>query len=80
MDTNTISNNCSGNSTGLSGGFSGTAGGGSGSGPSAPEIDPGSAGSALTLLLGALLVLRGGLRMPPSRKLAYLSFLSRRPR
>jgi hypothetical protein len=91
MDANTISNNCSGKvtvgsggndngSAGFSGGFSGTTGGGSGSSPSAPEIDPGSAGSALTLLLGALLVLRGGLRVQPGRKLAYLSFLSRRAR
>jgi len=87
MDTNTISNNCSGTGTqgsggngqgsgGLSGGFSGTAGGG----PSAPEIDPASAGSGLTLLLGSLLVLRGGLRVRPSRKFAYLSFPSRRAR
>ena len=27
--------------------------------PAAPEIDPGSAGSALALLTGALLVIRG---------------------
>jgi hypothetical protein len=34
---------------------------------SAPEIDPTSAASGLTLLLGSLLVLRGRLRVRPSR-------------
>jgi hypothetical protein len=81
MDGNTISNNCSGKgslrsgvndhgSVGFSGGFKGTTGGGSGGsggGISAPEIDPTSAASGLTLLLGSLLVLRGRLRVQPGR-------------
>jgi hypothetical protein len=76
MDGNTISNNCSGKgslgsgvndhgSRGFSGGFKGTTSGGGGI--SAPEIDPASAASGLTLLLGSLLVLRGRLRVQPNR-------------
>lgn len=80
MIGNSISNNCSGSgslgsgvndhgSMGFSGGFSGPPGGGSGGGGgmSAPEIDPASAASGLTLLLGSLLVLRGRMRVQPSR-------------
>jgi Ice-binding-like len=44
------------------GGFNGVPPGGM----SAPEIDPASATSALTLLLGSLLVLRGRMRVQPS--------------
>jgi hypothetical protein len=65
-------------SGGFSGGFNGVSGSGSGGGNngggggtggvmSAPEMDPASAASALTLLLGSLLVLRGRLRVQPSR-------------
>jgi len=57
-------------SVGFSGGFKGTAGGGSGGSGgavSAPEIDPASVASGLTLLLGSLLVLRGRLRVQPRR-------------
>ena len=76
MIGNTISNNCSGRgslgsgvndhgSKGFSGGnFSGGSGGGGHM--SAPEIDTASAASALTLLLGSLLVLRGRMRVQPS--------------
>jgi hypothetical protein len=61
-------------SSGFSGGFSGifgggtSGGGGSGGGGtfSAPEMDPASAASGLTLLLGLLLVLRGRRRVQPS--------------
>jgi hypothetical protein len=60
MDGNTISNKCSGNG-------SGGGGGGGGGGSKVPEIDAGSAVSGLTLLLGALLVLRGRMRLQPSR-------------
>jgi hypothetical protein len=81
MIGNTISDNCSGRgslgsgvndhgSMGFSGGFSGTSGGGGsggGGGMSAPEVDPTSAASALTLLLGSLLILRGRMRRQPSR-------------
>jgi hypothetical protein len=74
MIGNTISNSCVSSANGLSGGsFSGTPGGGgsggsgSGGGMSAPEIDPISAASALTLLLGSLLVLRGRMRVQPRR-------------
>jgi hypothetical protein len=78
MIGNTISNNCSGRgslgsdvndhgSGGFSGGnFSGVSGGGTGGAVSAPEIDPASAASAMTLLLGSLLVLRGRMRVQPS--------------
>jgi type VI secretion system secreted protein VgrG len=78
MIGNTISNNCSGRgslgsgvndhgSKGFSGGnFSGGSGGGTGGHISAPEIDPASAATALTLLLGSLLVLRGRMRLQPS--------------
>jgi hypothetical protein len=81
MIGNTISNNCSGRgslgsgvndhgSVGFSGGnFSGVSGGGTGGTGghmSAPEIDPASAASALTLLLGSLLVLRGRMRVQSS--------------
>jgi hypothetical protein len=70
MDGNKISNNCQGKgslgsgvndhgSHGWSGGFGGIV--------KAPEIDPASAASGLTLLLGSLLVLRGRLRVQPSR-------------
>jgi hypothetical protein len=60
-------------SVGFSGGFKGTTGGGSGGSGgsggavSAPEIDPASVASGLTLLLGSLLVLRGRLRVQPGR-------------
>jgi Ice-binding-like len=54
-------------SVGFSGGFKGTTGGGSGGAVSAPEIDPASVASGLTLLLGSLLVLRGRLRVQPGR-------------
>jgi hypothetical protein len=64
-------------SGGFSGGFNGVSGsgagggnnggGGTGGGMSAPEMDPASAASALTLLLGSLLVLRGRLRVQPGR-------------
>ena len=81
MIGNSLSNNCSGSgslgsgvndhgSGGFSGGFNGTSGGtggGTGGGMSAPEMDPASAASGLTLLLGSLLVLRGRLRVQPSR-------------
>jgi type VI secretion system secreted protein VgrG len=64
MDANTISNSCSGKG---SGGGSGSGGGGAGGGGAkAPEIDPTSAASGLTLLLGTLLVLGGRLRVRPS--------------
>jgi hypothetical protein len=78
MIGNTISNNCAGRgslgsgvndhgSKGFSGGnFSGGSGGGTGGHMSAPEIDPASAATALTLLLGSLLVLRGPMRVQPS--------------
>jgi hypothetical protein len=67
MIGNTISNTCSGSSGGLSGGtFGGASGGGTGGGISAPEVDPASAASALTLLLGSLLVLRGRKRVQSS--------------
>lgn len=81
MDGNTISNNCSGKgslgsgvndhgSAGFSGGFKGTTGGGTGGGgtTSAPEIDPASAASGLTLLLGSILIIRGRQRVPPGRR------------
>ena len=57
-------------SVGFSGGFKGTTrggSGGSGGAVSAPEIDPASVASGLTLLLGSLLVLRGRLRVQPGR-------------
>lgn len=57
-------------SVGFSGGFKGTTGdgsGGSGGAVSAPEIDPASVASGLTLLLGSLLILRGRLRVQPGR-------------
>jgi hypothetical protein len=56
-----------GGGTGGSGGSSGGGSSGGGGGMSAPEIDPASAASGLTLLLGSLLVLRGRLRPQPSR-------------
>jgi type VI secretion system secreted protein VgrG len=70
MDTNKVSDNCEGRGSLGSGvkdrgGFSG--GNFGGSTVSAPEIDPASAASGLTLLLGSLLVLRGRMRVPPSR-------------
>jgi hypothetical protein len=77
MIGNTISNNCSGRgslgsgvndhgSKGFSGGsFIGRSAGGGGH-MSAPEIDPVSAASALTLFLGSLLVLRGRMRVQPN--------------
>jgi len=46
------------------GGFNGVPSGGA---VSVPEIDPASAASGLTLLLGSLFVLRGRLRVRPSR-------------
>jgi Ice-binding-like len=69
MDTNTISNNCTGASGGAGGGVNdqGSAGFSGGNIAKAPEIDPASAASGLTLLLGSLLVLRGRLRVQPSR-------------
>jgi hypothetical protein len=78
MIGSSISNSCSGRgslgsgvndhgSKGFSGGnFSGGSGGGTGGDMSAPEVDPASAASALTLLLGSLLVLRGRMRVQPS--------------
>jgi hypothetical protein len=70
-------------SGGFSGGFTGVSGGGTGGGGTggggtggggtggggnaAPEMDPASAASGLTLLLGSLLVLRGRLRVQPIR-------------
>jgi hypothetical protein len=57
MIGNTISNKCS----------AGGGTGGGGGGVSAPEVDPASAASGLTLLLGSLLVLRGRQRVQPSR-------------
>jgi len=70
MDTNKVSDNCKGNGSLGSGvkdrcGFSG--GNFGGSTTRAPEINPASAASALTLLLGSLLVLRGRMRVLPSR-------------
>jgi type VI secretion system secreted protein VgrG len=75
MIGNTISKKCSagggtgGGGTGGGGtGGGGTGGGGTGGGGvSAPEVDPASAASGLTLLLGSLLVLRGRQRVRPSR-------------
>jgi type VI secretion system secreted protein VgrG len=72
MDSNTISNSCSGSGSGSPGGANdkgsgGFSGGSTGGIAKAPEIDPASAASALTLLLGSLLVLRGRLRVQPSR-------------
>jgi hypothetical protein len=73
MDSNTISNNCSGKgslgsdvSDNGSAGFSGGSSAGTG-GTAAPEIDPASAASGLTLLLGSLLVLRARSRVQPRR-------------
>jgi len=65
-------------SGGFSGGFNGVSGSGAGGGGTggggtgggghaAPEMDPASAASGLTLLLGSLLVFRGRLRVQPSR-------------
>jgi Ice-binding-like len=72
MDGNSISNNCSGKGNLGSGvndygsvGFSGGLNASTGGGISAPEIDPASAASGLTLLLGSLLVLRGRRRVQP---------------
>jgi type VI secretion system secreted protein VgrG len=70
MDSNTITNSCSGGGTGGANdtGRTGLNGGSGGSSiAKAPEIDPASAASGLTLLLGSLLVLRGRLRVQPSR-------------
>jgi Ice-binding-like len=68
MIGNTISNNCTTTTgTGNTGSVGSTGfSGGTGGGMSAPEIDPASATSALTLLLGSLLVLRGRMRVQPS--------------
>jgi type VI secretion system secreted protein VgrG len=67
MDNNTISNNCSGSGTAAGAPDTGSTGLNGGSTAKAPEIDPASAASGLTLLLGSLLVLRGRLRVQPSR-------------